>query len=263
MKKIFTLLLSVCLMLPMFNNVKAIDNDSIYQSELENAVVSGDGSAENPYVLNEDKSPLFTQYLEKIGHEAINPMTTNSDISTHGVMDGVLSGTSHSNQTSGGYWLYGSGKPSTDSNGNIWMKQIEYLSATKATEIFAGMKITSNYDKFIGALSVLLKESVYTNAVNLLVSKGLSKTLASALCTWLGFGGSAVGFVMTAKEIADHVKSKPFESAISAKKGIITCYYNTSYQGAWYSHSLTEVWGNYPTAKEPGSYYGKGTYKSR
>ena len=64
-------------------------------------------------------------------------------------------------------------------------------------------------------------------------------------------------------EVSNFLSQKPYLNARDAGKGLIHAEYNTSYQGQWYSHSLSEVWSNYPTAKEPASYYGTGTYKSR
>jgi len=75
-------------------------------------------------------------------------------------------------------------------------------------------------------------------------------------------------------------KKAPYEAVYKAKKGLISCYYLTSYQGKWYSHSLSEVWSTYSTAKErqhptwpcremystakePGTFYGTGVYKSK
>ena len=51
--------------------VFAADLDDIYEKEISESIIAGDGSAENPYILNEETSPMFTQYLEEKGKEAI------------------------------------------------------------------------------------------------------------------------------------------------------------------------------------------------
>ncbi len=260
---ILTMSLAICLGMIQTNPVNAINMDRIYESEIENSIISGDGSAEKPYILDPETSPSFTEYMETQVKNALNTMQSESDISTYGIMDGVLSGKSHANQTRGGYWTYKSGAPNTVSNGNIWMKSVEYISKEHAKNVFTALSVSSTKDKFLGALSSVLGSKTLSAAVSKLTVKGISKALATSLCTWLGFGGSAMAAYLTVSEIDSWVKKAPYEDAYKAKKGLISCYYMTSYQGKWYSHSLSEVWSTYPTAKEPAKYYGTGVYKSK
>lgn len=264
-KKLLIVMTSVAICMGMFqiNPVNAINMDKIYELEIENSILSGDGSAEKPYILNSETAPNFTEYMENQVRVALDPIQSELDISTYGIMDGVLSGKSHTNQTKGGYWSYKSGAPSTVSNGNIWMRSVEYVSKEDAKNVFTALSVSSTKDKFLGALSSILGSKTLATAVSKLTAKGVSKTVATSLCTWLGFGGSAIAGYLLVSDVKDWVKKAPYEAAYKAKKGLISCYYYTSYQGKWYSHSLSEVWSTCPTAKEPAKYYGTGVYKSK
>ena len=179
------------------------DMDEIYEEEISKSIITGDGTAENPYIIDEETAPMFNQYLEEKGKEAIATLQYSDEITLYGVLDGVLSGTSHSSQTKGAYWVYTKNAPSAVSNGNIWMKKVEYISKSDVINICSGFASNSLINTFKGTISSI------------------------------------------------------------AGKGLIHAEYNTSYQGQWYSHSLSEVWSNYPTAKEPGSSYGTGSYTIR
>ena len=240
-------------------NNENVNLNKVYEQEIERSIISGDGSAEHPYVLNTEIAPKFTEYMERNGQKALNLIQENSGISTYGVMDGVLSGKSHANQTKGGYWIYKSGAPSAAYNGNIWMKSVEYVSKDHAKNVFLALSIFTMKDKLFKVLEFKTLEAT----VSKLTAKGISKTVAISLCTWLGIGGSAIAGYLLVSDVNDWVKKAPYEAAYKAGKGLISCYYLTSYQGKWYSHSLSEVWSTYPTAKEPGTFYGTGVYKSK
>ena len=244
-------------------NNENVNLNKVYEQEIERSIISGDGSAEHPYVLNTETAPKFTEYMERNGQKALNLIQENSGISTYGVMDGVLSGKSHANQTNGGYWVYKSGAPSAIYNGNIWMKSVEYVSKEDTKNIFASLSVSSTRNKFFEALSSVLGSKTLSSAASKLAAKGFSNAVATSLCKWLGFGGSALAGYLLVSDINDWVKKAPYEAAYKAGKGLISCYYLTSYQGKWYSHSLSETWSTCPTAKEPGTFYGTGTYTSR
>ena len=247
--------------MPRFE-IFALDSEKIIEEELKVAIISGDGSAEKPCVLNTEIAPKFTEYMESQVRMALDSMQSTSDISTYGIMDGVLSGKSHTNQTKGGYWIYSSGAPSAAANGNIWMKSVEYVSKEDTKNIFTALSVSSTKDKVLNILSSILGSKTLAVAVSKLTALGISKAVATSLCTWLGFGGSAIACYLVLSEVNDWVKKAPYEAAYKSNKGLITCYYLTSYQGKWYSHSLSEVWSTCPTAKEPAKNYGTGVYKS-
>lgn len=146
--------------------------DIIYEKEISESIISGDGSAENPYILNSETSPMFTQYLEQKGKEALsNNLYSDHEISTYGVLDGVLSGTSHSGQSYGGYWKYSYGAPNVSVNGNIWMEKVEYLSLADVKNICADFTSSSVFDTFKGSITSIAGGSL-TSGINYLTGKG-------------------------------------------------------------------------------------------
>lgn len=266
LKRLFVIISILSLSLGLINvrPVFAIesDMDKIYEEEISKSIVSGDGTAENPYIINDKTAPMFSQYLDEKGKEAISLLQGTSIISPYGILDGVLSGKSHSSQTKGAYWVYTSNAPSTVSNGNIWMKKVEYVSKNDVINICAGFTSSSLIETFKGSITSIAGKGL-SSAVDILVSKGFSKTVATSLAKWIGCGSTFFGAAIVLAEISNFFSQKPYLDARDAGKGLIHAEYNTSYQGQWYSHSLSEVWSNYPTAKEPGSYYGTGKYTSR
>lgn len=62
MKKIlFTVLscvLCICLIQP--TSAYSSDIDKIYENEIKCSIIAGDGSAENPYILDNESAPMFT-----------------------------------------------------------------------------------------------------------------------------------------------------------------------------------------------------------
>lgn len=238
------------------------DMDEIYEEEISKSIITGDGTAENPYIIDEETAPMFNQYLEEKGKEAIATLQYSDEITLYGVLDGVLSGTSHSSQTKGAYWVYTKNAPSAVSNGNIWMKKVEYISKSDVINICSGFASSSLINTFKGTISSIAGKGL-TAGVNYLVNKGFSKAVATSLAKWVGCGSTLFSAAILLGEVNTFFSQKPYLDARDAGKGLIHAEYNTSYQGQWYSHSLSEVWSNYPTAKEPGSSYGTGSYTSR
>lgn len=241
MKKLLILIFSVSLFFGTIM-VKPIfatsDLDEIYQEEISDSIISGDGSADNSYIINPNSAPMFTKFLDDAGKSALsNVISGNNGITTFGILDGVLSGTAHYNQTKGAYWNYRSGAPSTTSNDNIWIDKIEYICYNDVKEITAGFVSTSAIDTFKGSIASIAAKQ-FATGVNYLVSKGLKKSLATALVKWVGCSSTYIGSAISLSEINTFIKQKRWAEAYRANKGMIHAVYKTSYQGAWYNHSL-------------------------
>ena len=53
-------------------NNENVNLNKVYEQEIERSIISGDGSAEHPYVLNTEIAPKFTEYMERNGQKALN-----------------------------------------------------------------------------------------------------------------------------------------------------------------------------------------------
>ncbi len=206
---------------------------------------------------------MFKEYIEEKAEQVLYSLNNSESIySLSSIFDGVLNGTSHYSQTNGAYWNYKSDAPSVIYNGNIWMRKIEYISKVDVIYTCAGFSSGSFINEFKGTIPVIAGKSL-EYAISYLVKKGFSTAVATALAAWVGAGTTYFSAAILLSEFDTYMSQKPYIDARNAGKGIIHSQFYTSYQGQWYSHSLTDVWTNYPTAKEPNTYYGKGTYVSK
>lgn len=249
-----------------------VNNDSTYQGELDDAILSGTGTFDDPYILNYELAPEFSDYLAECGLNALENSGLNSNsivsndnniegASTRGVND-YLTGSSHSNQTNGGYWKYSSGGPtSTLYNGNTVFKKVEYLSYNTVVNINAGFSNNTYSNYFKKNLPSIIGLSL-SNATSVLTKCGMAANVAKALCHYAGVASTLFSVTLTLSEFATTTMQSVYVDAKNQRKGVVRAQYNVTYQGQWYSYSMNEVWKKYPTAYEPNSAYGTGTYRS-
>lgn len=92
-----------------FNSIKAIDKDRIYMIELNQEIMSGDGSFDNQCEVDYNKEPLFKELKDEINKEVLSSIGDDiklNDISTLNLYKGILKGKKHTGQINGGYWKY-------------------------------------------------------------------------------------------------------------------------------------------------------------
>lgn len=254
--------LSMVVMLITITKVNAVDEEQLIEDELEIAIISGDGSADNPYVVDYDKAPNFEKYMEDINKQVMlsfQESENSGNVSTFGIFDGVLKGTKHTGQTKGGTWKYTSGAPSVVYNGNIWMKAVTYQSISDTKALY---EIRSNQTKWdrIDAIGSSIAQKPYTDAYNLIVSSGIAGTAATSLLRCLGKVNGVFTAVTVLKFINDYMVLSRYKSAVQNGDGMIHAVYNTSYNGSWYSQQAEDTWTSANTVYEPSTAYGKGTY---
>lgn len=265
---VFLLILTLSIGLVSKSDVYAKDNldestNTIYEDEIEASIVSGDGTSENPYILDYDKAPMFKEYIEEKAEQLIYSLNYSESVySLSSMFDGVLNGTSHYSQTKGGYWNYKSDAPSVIYNGMIWMRKIEYISKADVLNYCAYLSSGSAAERFKGYIPDIAGFSA-SFAISYLVKKGISTAVATSLAAWAGCGTTFFAAAILLSEYSTFISEKPYLDARDAGKGLLHAQFYTSYQGQWYSHSLSDVWTSYSTAKEPNTYYGKGTYVSK
>ena len=247
------------------NNDSTNNNDQIFVQEIENAILSGDGSIDNPYILDTDKAPNFTEYMNNKGEEALvksGILESNEDqnITTYG-LSGILKGTSHSGQTKGGYWKYSSGGMNVIYNGSITMKKVEYIGYAQTKAISDAFESSALKNTFKSILQSIVS-SDFEKVVTILLQKGFATEAARGLAHWIGASSTLFSLASLSKEINDFLTAKMYKTAKNNGHGIVHAEFLTAYNGSWYAQSLTEEWTSYSTAYEPSTTYGKGTYKS-
>ena len=266
MKKIIRLFVALSLALTLIPKIEvnALDYDKIYEQELKEAIISGDGTADHPYIVDYEKAPYFKEYMDNINEKVMDSLqgiSSDESISTYGIYDNVLKGTKHTNQTNGGYWYYTSGAPNTVSNGNIWMRRVEYISINDTKNIKNALA-NSMYKNIISSSASEIINKPFDDIFEKLIEKGLPEVMAQSVLKALG----KINSLFTAVEISGFInncfKLATYDEAVNYKYGMINAVYYTSYQGSWYEHQGEDTWTTAPTAYEPSSYYGSGIYRS-
>lgn len=237
-------------------NISALTtNDDKYDEEIKDAIVAGDGTFDNPYVLDFSKAEEFHKYLEKVTNTSHDKMARNTN-------DNLLRGTSHNNQTKGAYWNYKSGGGNAMYNGATIVRKVEYVSKQDVVEICASFASASFINTFKATIGEAAGKSLQ-KGIEVLVKKGFAKTAATSLAKFIGCGSTYFQVAVLVAELNTFFQQKPYVTAKNQNKGVTHTEYQIAHQGNWFSYSNTDVWTNYPTAKEPFSDYGKGTFVSR
>lgn len=259
---IVKLVISFCilaLLIPVID-INAINVNQLIDRELEVAIISGDGTAENPYVVDYDKAPYFREYMDRLDDKVVASLHGEVPL-TRGILDGVLSGTKHTGQSRGGCWIYKSGAPSTSVNGNIWMKAITYQSAADTKLVYNLKNDTYQWNK-VKEIGSTIASKPASDAFDLIVKSGIAGSTATALLRGIGKINSIFSAITVLQFINDYCVLSRYRSAANNGYGMLHATYNTSYNGSWYSHTLEDTWTTANTVYEPGPYYGKGTYRS-
>ncbi len=92
LKKILLSCFCLTFSLSTITQVNALDEETIIAKELEIAIISGDGSAEKPYIVNYEKAPYFKKYMENIEKKvayALQGGEKETGIKPYGVLDNV------------------------------------------------------------------------------------------------------------------------------------------------------------------------------
>lgn len=245
MKRLILLCLSLITLLSnvIIVNVHAIDNkELIYEEEINSAIIAGDGSFDNPYILDQEKAPEFTNYLISNGLIVLNQMNgieVNNGIATCAIEDFLDNNKLHANQSRGGYWTRTSGGMSVSSNGNVTMIAIEYINHTLTKAIYNELKTDWKKEK----VRELVEDEIqrgFSDTVTILLNYGIATEGAKALAAYLGTFSNTLSLVLLAQEIDAVLREEKYRIASNNNDGLLHAQFNTSYQGAWYAQTLTD-----------------------
>lgn len=264
MKRLIKLMLAMSMIVTLIpkSSVFALDTDELIEQELEVAIISGDGSAENPYEVDYSKAPHFKEYMDSINAEVMLTLkgTTGNNSLARGIYDNILIGSKIEDQNNGGEWKYVSGAPSVAYNGNIWMKKVVYVSANDTKAIYEIMK----NDKFadVVALKNTIANGTYTAALAAVTSAVGNATAAKAFLISVGKFNALFATAEILKFINDYFVESKYQNAATRGYGMINATYQTSYNGSWYNQYGEDSWTTANDVYLPKSNYGTGTYRS-
>lgn len=259
---IIKLCISICMLIMLIpiHNANALDVDELIDNELKVAIILGDGTADNPYVVDYNKAPHFKDYMDALDEKIISSLHGKAP-ATRGIFDGVLVGAAHKSQSNGGCWVYKSGAPSTSVNGNIWMEAVTYQSISDTKEMYKLRNDKYQWDR-IKEIGSSIASKPADKAYDLIVSSGIAGKTATSLLRAVGKINGIFTAVTILQFINDYCELSRYRTAVNNGDGMLHARYKTSYNGSWYSHSLEDIWKTANTAYEPATIYGKGTYKS-
>lgn len=276
MKKLCTWFVSICMGVSLAFNGLHITNanelnerieEEIIEEELRIAIISGDGSADNPYVVDYSLAPTFKQYMGQISDNVMTSMSVSlasEGISPYGIYDGILQGTAYNNQTYGGEWRYvqhpGYDDPTTIQNGNVWMRKVVYVTPSETSAIADeyDSKVRNQLQKYGGDLV----GKPFNQIKNELLEAGFTIFGAKALWTAIGHrdllftAAEGLGFLLNC------ITRSKYQNAASSGYGMINATFLTSYNGSWYSNYGEDSWTTPLTVYVPSVVYGYGTYTS-
>ena len=263
MKRLIKVLMTIMLVVSLIprNIAFAYSEEELIARELEVAIISGDGSAGNPYEVDYSKAPHFKEYMDTLNEEVMSVLQgdISNNMNARGIYDGILTGGTRSNQTNGGEWKYTSGAPSVNYNGNICMKKIVYISRAKTAKI-ADVLNNGDFDEVENLKNTIVNSS-YSAARTALAAK-IGTEAAEAVLVAVGKFSAIFTVAEALKFINDYFVKSRYATAKTNGYGMINATYQTSYNGSWYAQYGEDTWTDPHTVHLPGSYYGTGSYTS-
>ncbi len=235
------------------SDLSAINDDSY--------IISGDGSFENPYVIDRNLNPELAAVLDSYAIQHIDSKVADlSKGTTISCFENTILTQYFDSSNNGGVWVYTSGGGNGATNGQIVMKHIEYIGYNYSHDLAYQINTANNQSSIINLAITILGYSV-NGALAYLNSVGYTGNLAKGIVSLSGISSLVNGF-STSSTISAFSSSYNSQVVIDADydyKGFIIYEYVTSYNGSWYYASNYEEWYNYPYIYKPATAYGTGT----
>lgn len=261
MKKILIGILIAFSMITTSLPVYAEQNiENIYDAELENAIISGSGTEDNPYIVDYEKAPNFQEYVVNVYEKA-----RGENYSRATGFTGYVLTTYKGTYSNGAVWVYQSGGLSVNADGNLRIQKVAYISNQEANRIVAVMNVPDKWTtlkQIINGLSGLTSTAIVTRIVNKFTSVGAytAKDIAKATATALG----AVGAILSSADLVTYIVNNGINSGLySAVRNGTSCVnilYLSSYHGEWYQNKTTEGGWTGNKVYIPSSTYGTGKF---
>lgn len=264
MNKLLKIIVSfamICSLLPL-KNIYALETDEIIEAELEVAIIAGDGSFDNPYIIDPLKAPEFNEFLKESGREALvnsGSITVENNGASSRAIGDLLHGQYKGSLQFGGAWERTSGGMSVVNNGNVTMEAVTYLSADDVEFRVDNYEEEEFIEAFIGLFPSIYDDS-FATALSVLADAGFNLQWAVSMMRFAGIGATIYSVTLFAAELRNKLDIQPFMRAYANGNGVLHAQFKTAYNGSWYSQILTDEWTNYPNVYLPNSSYGSGSF---
>lgn len=239
--------------------------DDIITLELSNAIVSGDGTEANPYVVDYSNAPTFQEYIEN-NWEAKSHPGNNGEYQVNGTWTSSILTQYQGLYANGGIWVYSSGGYNVYSDGNIRVKKVAYTPNGRLAAIYAakttnnawlsivnniGDNVTTNYDTTKNTIQAILINAGYAT-----IGAYSAITIAGGIALSIG----AAGGVAATLSLLNAISTAQLSAAMNANKNYVTVDFLTAYQGSWYSYQTSEAGWTNSYIYIPSSSYGSGYF---
>lgn len=261
MKKILIGILIAFSMITTSLPVYAEQNiENIYDAELENAIISGSGTEDDPYIVDYEKAPNFEEYVVNVYEEARGKNYTRATGFT-----GYVLTTYKGSYSNGAVWVYQSGGLSVNADGNLRVQKVSYISNEDANRIVAAMSVPTTWEKIkttIGVLAGAKAIEIITKISNSIPNvgghspKSIGRAVAVFLLAVANYGASGE-FI---RSLINNSVNSGLYSAVNNGTSCVNILYLSSYHGAWYQNKTSEGGWSGDAVYIPSSTYGTGTF---
>lgn len=261
MKKILIGILIAFSMITTSLPVYAEQNiENIYDAELENAIISGSGTEDDPYIVDYEKAPNFQEYVINVYEEARGKNYTRATGFT-----GYVLTTYKGSYSNGAAWVYQSGGLSVNADGNLRIQKVAYISNQEANRLVAVMSTPNDWENLkqiislipgLTALAVVNKIANKFYSVGGHTARDIGKAVATAVAAIEAYGASA-DFV---SYILNNSINSGLYSAVNNGTSCVNILYLSSYHGSWYQNKTNEGGWTGNRVYIPSSTYGTGRF---
>lgn len=242
-------------------------NDIFDDTEIMNAVIAGDGSEDNPYILDYSLVPEFEQFVidayNNPRHSSASTVSsfTDSNLTKY---QGIYS--------NGGVWVYSSGGMSVSSDGSLRFSRIAYSTVDQTHKLYSARTNPSAWNKLVDILKglggvVLTKSNVASAVENGLKIAGYATiggysaaSIASATVAVVGATAAIYGSWTLLNQIVNLKTDSELNAANASNLTFVNINYMTSYHGSWYSYTTVESGWASNKVYVPTSFYGTGNF---
>lgn len=145
-----------------------------FDSELAVVIISGDGSEQNPYIVDYTLAPNFKHYVEASYNNAKYACKTNTRSSG---FTGYVLTTYKGIYANGAVWSYASGGLSVAVDGNLRIMRIAYAPVNDTYKLWASKNSPSIWNEIKGTIELMSGKSfdqVVSAIVQNLITNGFS-----------------------------------------------------------------------------------------
>lgn len=237
---------------------------SVIDEEISQAVLSGLGTMNDPYLLDFQAAPAIQKYIiekhEKIIY-ALHGGSKEYGTSRYGFFDGVLVGKKHTDQVHGGFWMNEENQNKTTNEESIWINGVVYLPFEDVQNIYALLQNHDDAQK-IKDLRKQLSCATYDESYRMLMDLHIDEVQIQSLLKALGKKQRIFSKIIQEELIHKICLNETYHEAMENKDGMIYGSYQLFIDQHWIQYAGVDAWVLFPTLYEPSFYYGKGTYQS-